>query len=163
MNQFALELYFESEDDRALAERASAALKKLVGDIAPHVVLDVTVLQARSISRHRFERGGSHDVPHHGRPGRQTLLITREDIHAQGWGWPGSCVVSKQELSAKAASGGDMADILIHEWIHTIQGEMINGKAVPFADDAEKMGFTSTLGGDGRPTWRDWYRFALGA
>jgi hypothetical protein len=85
-----------------------------------------------------------------------------EDIQAQGWGWSGSCVVSKQALNIKAAKGGNTADILIHEWIHTIQGVIMNGRLVPFADDAQKMGFRCTLGADGEPIWHEWYRFALG-
>src|SRR5207244_5627273 len=96
------------------------------------------------------------------RRGHQTLLITSDDIQAQGWGWPGSCVVSKGALSSKAVKGGNMADILIHEWIHTIQGKVINARPVPVADDAEKLGFSCTQGADGEPIWHDWYRFALG-
>jgi len=165
MKRFTLEVYFENDDDRDLAERASAALLQLVADVAPHVALEVLLHKADSISRHSFDWGGSRrDVPCHDpvRPDHQSLLITSEDIEAQGWGWPGRCVVSKQALSSKAAKGGNEADILIHEWLHTIQGEIINGRPVPFVDDAEKFGFRCTLGVEGEPTWHGWYRFALG-
>jgi hypothetical protein len=59
-------------------------------------------------------------------------------------------------------AGGDVGDILIHEWLHTIQNLPINGRPVPFADDAEKMGFNGLPGSDGKLTWHAWYRFALG-
>jgi len=158
-----LELYFESDGDRDLTERLSAALQQLVRALAPHIALDVHVLEAHSFRRN-VDSGTGRDVPSHDPsvPGRQTLLITSEDIQAEGWGWPGSCVVSNQALNRKAAKGGNPAEILIHEWIHTVQGEVINGRPVPFADHAEKMGFRPTPGADGEPTWHDWYRFALG-
>jgi hypothetical protein len=162
-------VYFESENDRDFAERASGALQQLVGTIAPNVVLlEILTLKANLIRRHSFSwEGGERNVPYHppSQLGRQTLLITSEDIQAQGWGWPGSCVVSKRELDIKAASGGNPADILIHEWLHSIEGQIINGRPVPFVDDDEQMGlmgFTGSVGTDGEPTWHDWYRYVLG-
>jgi hypothetical protein len=104
MKRFTLEVYFENDDDRDLAERGSAVLLQLVADVAPHVALEVLLLKADLISRHSFDWGGSQrDVPYHDpvRPDHQTLLIRSEDIEAQGWGWPGRCVVSKQALSSK--------------------------------------------------------------
>ena len=71
-------------------------------------------------------------------------------------------VVSAQLMRQKVKAGGDPSDILIHEWLHTIQGAVINGRAVPFADDAEKMGFAGVPGPDGELTWHAWYTFALG-
>jgi hypothetical protein len=165
MTSLTLELYFESDADRVFAERSGRALQQLVSEIAPNLDLDVLVFKAHSITRSKFDWGGSpRDVPSHGPsvPGRQTLLITREDIGAQGWGGPGACVVSKQEVEAKEAKGGNPADLLIHEWLHTLEGQVINGKPVPFADNAEQMGFTGIPGADGQDTWHDWYRFALG-
>jgi hypothetical protein len=58
MNPFTLEVYFERDDDRDLAERASAALEQLVGAVAPNVVLQILKLKAHSISRHRFSWSG---------------------------------------------------------------------------------------------------------
>jgi hypothetical protein len=163
LTRFVLELYFESDGDRDFAERASAALQQLVCEVAPHVALEVHVLEAYSVRRN-FDPSIQRDVPSHdpSLPGRQTLLITSEDIQAEGRGWGGNCVVSKRALDRKTANGGNPADILIHEWIHTLHGKVINGRQVPFTDDAEKMGFSSTPGADGEPTWHDWYRFALG-
>jgi hypothetical protein len=164
MSRFTLELYFEN-DDHDLAGRASAALRQLVSELAPNVVLEILILKAQSITRRVFDWGGSRrDVPCHdpSRPGHQTLLITSEDIQAHGWGWPGGCVVSKHALITKAANGGNPADLLIHEWIHTLQGVEINGRPVPFTDCAEEMGFIGIPGADGEPTWHEWYRFALG-
>jgi hypothetical protein len=56
-----------------------------------------------------------------------------------------------------------MADITIHEWLHTIEGQMIQGRSVPYVDSPEAHRFGSTVGADGQATWHDWYRFMLGA
>ncbi len=165
MTNVILELFSERGRDRDLADRASNGLRILVAHLAPHIGLDVRVLNATHIRRHRFPWGGvERDVPCHAPtlPGRQTLLMTDEAIGAQGWGWPGCGVVSIPALNAKRSAGGDIADIVIHEWIHTLQGTIINGKPVPFADDAECLGYTSVAGADGEPTWHAWFRFALG-
>jgi len=165
MTNVILELFIEGGRNRELANRAGDGLRILVARLAPHIVLDVSVLNATDIRRHRFPWGGvERDVPYHAptSPGRQTLLMTDEPIGAQGWGWPGCGVVSIPALNAKRAAGGDIADIVIHEWIHTLQGMIINGRPVPFADDAERLGYTSVTGADGEPTWHAWFRFALG-
>lgn len=165
MNRFALEVYYESGDDRELAERARTALLELVTKLAPHVALEALVLRASSIRRGTFNWCGSRrDVPYHepSRPNSQTLLITSEELGAHGWGWPGRCVVSKQALVLKIAEGGNEADLLIHEWLHTIYGEAINGRTVPYVDHADRFGFEGTPGPDGDLTWHAWYRFVLG-
>jgi hypothetical protein len=132
-----------------------------VSDLAPQIALTVRVLKARETGRTDV---GGRDIPYHApsMPSRQSLLITSEPIGAQGWGWPPSCVVSRQRLEWKAANGGDPADLLIHEWLHTLAGMTIDGRPVPFADDAETHGFAGTPGPDGDDTWHEWYRYALG-
>ena len=165
MTNLILELFIEGGRDRDLADRAGDGLRVLVARLAPHIVLDVSVLKATDIRRHRFPWGGvERDVRYHAptSPDRQTLLMTHEPIGAEGWGWPGCGVVSIQALNAKRAAGGDIADIVIHEWIHTLQGTIINGRPVPFADDAERWGYISVPGADGKPTWHAWFRIALG-
>jgi hypothetical protein len=168
MKSLTLEIYYERVLDRVFAERVTAALSQLVRELAPHIALNIHLgeAEANSLARTNFEWGGAvRDVPWHKPRLRehQSLLITNEDIGAQGWGWKGACVVSKLALETKAARGGDPADVLIHEWIHTLQGMTINGRDVPFADDAERMGFDHAVGPDGEATWHDWYSFALGA
>jgi hypothetical protein len=165
MYRFFLEIYFESDDDRSVADRGAESVRRLVTTLAPHIELQIVVIKYSRICRRHFDWGGAdRDVPCHepSSKGRQTLLITNESLGAEGWGWPGAGVASKQEMEAKAHAGGDVADILLHEWLHTIQNVPINGRPVPFADDAEKMGFKSVPGLDGKPTWHDWFRFALG-
>jgi hypothetical protein len=165
MTRFTLELYYEHDGDRRVGDDAADALRRLVAELAPRVDLEVTVLEAVAIEHAVFDRhGGRRVVPYHGpaRAGSQTLLITSDEIGAEGWGWPGCCVVGRQALVRKAAAGGNPADILVHEWLHTICGEVIDGRAVPFVDDAETLGFTSVPGADGEPTWHAWYRYALG-
>jgi hypothetical protein len=132
-----------------------------VNDLAPQIALTVHVLKAYEICRADV---GGRDVPYHppSASSRQSLLITSEPIGAHGWGWPPCCVVSRGRLEWKAANGGDPADLLIHEWLHTLVGMTINGRPVPFADDAEKLGFSGVPGPDGDDTWHEWYRYALG-
>lgn len=48
MREFTLEIYFETDDDYALAESASSDLRRLVGELAPHISLHVLVLKAKS-------------------------------------------------------------------------------------------------------------------
>lgn len=119
----------------------------------------------QSVAKHADGEGIVHDLPFHppSRSGAQTLLITRNPIDgAEGWGWRGGCVVNAERLKAKAEAGGDIADVLIHEWVHAIHLEVINGRVVPWADDAEKMHFRPEVRGDGQMTWHRWFRYALG-
>ena len=85
----------------------------MVAQLAPHVRLEVIVLESVSIEHSHW---AGHDLPRHApsQPDRQTLLLTTEDIGAQGWGWPGRCVVSVPLMLDKVARGGDAADILVH-------------------------------------------------
>jgi hypothetical protein len=163
--QFTLELYFEQDGDCTLAEATSAGLWKVVAHLAPHVQLIIEVQKATHIVRSEFEAGGvHHNVPNHNPSisGRQAILITSESIGGEGWAGPGRGVVSKPAIEAKKEAGGDATDILLHEWLHTIEGSVINGRSVPYADHAEQFGFHSVPGGDDQPTWHSWFRFALG-
>jgi hypothetical protein len=84
---FILELYFENEGDRAFAEGEADELKCLVHLLAPHIDLKVEVVKATVIERIQFYYlGTSYDVPNHAPSveGRQSLLITSENIGAQG-------------------------------------------------------------------------------
>src|SRR5215210_46518 len=101
MGHFTLEIYFENGDDE-LATDASAALKALVAHLAPHLALEVIVRKAHSIRC--CDLGGvGREVPCHdpSSSDNQSALITSQDIGTSGWGWPGSCVVSKRALFKK--------------------------------------------------------------
>jgi hypothetical protein len=156
-----LEIYFEDDSDRALAERSRADLKRIVRDLAPWIALSVDLMKASNTPQTDV---GGRNVPYHppSAASHQSLLITSEPIGADGWGWPPSCVVSRQKLEWKTANGGDPADLLVHEWIHTLYGIEINGRAVPNPDSEQGFGFPPVKGGDGEDTWHDWYRYALG-
>jgi hypothetical protein len=71
-------------------------------------------------------------------------------------------VVSLAAAKAKESNGGDPIDIVIHEWIHTLDGQIIDGRAVPFVDDAGDHGYAGVPGADGEPRWEEWYRRCLG-
>jgi hypothetical protein len=162
-NHLTLEIYHES-GDRGVAERAAEALKRLVGELGPDLVLDLHVMEAFAVGRQYLGPDFAREVPFHpsSGPGRQSLLITSEDIGAQGWGWQGSCVVSKQQMESKQHRGGDPADILIHEWLHMLYGKTIKGHPVPNVDHAPKYRYQGLKGLDGEDTWHAWYRFLLG-
>lgn len=105
------------------------------------------------------------DVPNHepSSPDRQSLIITNEDIQAQGWAGPGRGCLSKQRMKDKASRGGNSANITIHEWLHTIEGLMINGKSIPHPHSNSSYGFPYPSGKDvdGEDTWYEWYKFIL--
>jgi hypothetical protein len=143
------------------------ALEQLVKRLAPHVALEIAILEATSVRQESVPdtEGVVHVLPFHppSRPDTNTLLITHDTIEGrEGWGRGGSCVVNVEKLNGRADAGGDVADILIHEWLHTIHDEPINGRPVPWADNAEHKGFTPEIGADGWKTWHRWYRYALG-
>ena len=54
MTNLILELFIEGGRNRELANRAGDGLRILVARLAPHIVLDVSVLNATDIRRHRF-------------------------------------------------------------------------------------------------------------
>jgi hypothetical protein len=49
-NHLTLEIYHES-GDRGVAERAAEALKRLVGELGPDLVLDLHVMEAFAVGR----------------------------------------------------------------------------------------------------------------
>jgi len=154
-----LEIYYESGVDRAIAEMAAEAMQSLLAALCldPPIELSIEVQPAIHVEH--------ANLPYHraSQPGLQTMLLTNEQLGAQGWGWSGHCVVNVSLMLDKARRGGDPADILIHEWIHTLQGETINGRVVPFADDAGDQGFVGTMGPDGELRWLPWFRHCLGS
>ena len=163
-----LELYYEDQSGHAFAQDSRLNLAQLVRKLAPHVNLEIDVLEARRIERSRFNAlGQDHDVPNSppSRSGRQSLLITNENIGAAGWAGPEKGCISRQEMEDKARRGGNSADITIHEWLHTIEGIEINGRRVPNPDRNTDYGYpdASGVGGDGEPTWYCWYSYALGS
>lgn len=166
VRRFVLELYY-GKGDLDLGERSREALVSLVTRIAPNVELETHVLPARKILRTSFEVEGVRyeNVPYHGpgSSGRETLLITPEQIGRDGFGWNGCCVVTRAAILRKAEHRGNPADLLIHEWLHTLYGEEIDGCPIPFVDHAGAFGFSGVRGLDGEDTWHEWYRYMLGA
>jgi len=167
MIRLTLELYFETEPDRIPTEQYAASLQTLVSSLAPHVHLLTPVFRADHVVRVCFHWGGvERNVPNvpTSASGTQSLLLTHEDIGAEGWAGPGQGCVSNERLAAKASGRGNPIDILIHEWIHTLEGVSINGRAVPNPDNNADCGFPdpSGIGADGVPTWHTWYQYCLG-
>jgi hypothetical protein len=163
--KLALDLFFEGEENEAFARELATNLATEVRRLAPHITLDVDVRQAVHVAPWPIEWSGRQvrafqHAPT--APGRQSLLITDRDIGAQGWGTRTCAVVSKPAIEKKKRNGGNPVDIAIHEWIHTLEGTVINGRPVPFADVAEKCGFAGETGPDGELRWDAWYRYCLG-
>jgi hypothetical protein len=159
-------MFFEGATNLEFTRRLARMLATEVHRLTPHLVLNVVVQQATLVEPWSFEWSGQRIevVKHAPRvDGHQSLLVTDRDLGAHGWGTETYSVVSKPAMIEKNARGGDPVDIAIHEWIHTIEGTVINGRAVPFVDDAEKCGFAGETGADGEPRWTAWYRYCLGA
>lgn len=166
MASFGLEVYYEEDADKSFAEAEVKRMKELLKEIAPHLALNAEILKATAIIRSRFDSDGSrHDVPNHKarNPANQTMLITDEELGANGWGGPGACVVNKGKLQWKLDRGANSADISLHEWMHAIAGQRVNGRALDWLHDNPKWGFNDAdyndKSGDG--VWREWYRFYL--
>jgi hypothetical protein len=71
--------------------------------LAPHVDVTVLVLPTQNIVRSRFLYDGKTlDVPNHAPLSQQhqSLLITSEDIQAEGWAGLGRGCLSKSRMSA---------------------------------------------------------------
>jgi hypothetical protein len=165
-SHFTLELYFERESDHAFVDDEAARLIALVAALAPHIDLEVLTSKATAITRVLFDSDGTrHDVPNQApsKIGRQALLITNEDIGAEGWAGRVQGCLSKQRMEKKRMAGADSADITIHEWLHTIEGLEINGRMIPHPHLNASFGFPnpSGRGPDGGDTWHSWYRYEL--
>ena len=162
---FTLELYYEADGDRPLAEAAAARHRKLVSLLAPHIALRIDVRKASVIVRFPAPWGATRTFPSHepSAAGAQALLITAEDIGAEGIAGPPQGCVSRRAIEGKLAKGADPADLTVHEWLHTIAGTLINGRPVPNPDHHSRFGFPlpSGRGPDGADTWHEWYRYAL--
>jgi len=163
---FTLELYYEHESDHAFAQAEAAKLIALVHSLAPHIDLQVLVFQATDIKRVKFPYGGViHDVPTEApsRDDRQSLLISSEDVGAEGWAGEHQGCLSKAKLVALVQRGGDSADVTIHEWLHTIAGLEINGRKIPNPHTNAAFGFPlpTERSPNGIYTWHAWYAFML--
>lgn len=165
MVKFTLELYYSNDKDRQFAEGEAKKMTTLLAQIAPHIELTIKVLKSTSPIRSKFESAGWHDVPNQPPTNKsfQSLLITEENIGAAGWAGPGMGCLSKQGLQEKAGKGGNSADISLHEWMHTIMGQKINGRELGWLHDNPKFGFPDPdsidKAGDG--VWHRWYKYYL--
>jgi len=160
--EFSLELFYEQDDDLRFAEAEAHKLRALVSCLAPHLELRTKVYKATSICTYPHIRndGRVYDIPRHDpmEEGSQTLVVTNNDIGSQGRAGPGKGCVCKPRMEQKIRNGGDSAEITIHEWLHTIAGETINGRTIPDPDCKEGHRFRKE-GPDGEPQWLDWYRY----
>jgi hypothetical protein len=162
---FSLELYYAKDKDRAFAEAEAKRMVKLLAELAPHIELKIRVLKSTSPVRCKFDSNGPHDVPNQ-RPSSdacQSLLITDEDIGAAGWAGPKMGCLSKQRMEEKLAKGADSADISLHEWMHTLYGQEINGRTLGWLHDNPKFGFPDpdSIDKSGDGVWHRWYKFYL--
>ena len=162
---FTLELYYLKDSDKKFAEEESKRMIALLGKIAPHIELNIKVVKATAPFRSTFESNGWHDVPNHQPSDKnfQSLLITEEDIGAAGWAGPVMGCLSKQRLEDKRARGGNSADISLHEWMHTLYGQKINGREIGWLHANPQFGFSDPdcLDACGDGIWHKWYAFLL--
>jgi hypothetical protein len=164
--KFCLQIFYEQSDDRQLSEDVANNLRELVNKLAPHIELQTSVLPATSIEMWRIDRDSSDACgPTHPPTSvdTQTLVVTNREFGSAGHGWAqGRACVSRREMETKARKCGDPTEIVIHEWLHTIVGRIINGRRITNPDQLID-GFTGPSGirPDGAPQWFDWYRHLL--
>jgi hypothetical protein len=166
MTAFTLEVYYECDEDKDFSIAEAGKLRDLVHELAPHIALNVDVQKATDICRSQVDLpdGRHYDVPNQNpsSSGRQSLLITSEDFGLLGLAGPGRGCLNKKLMLEMIGRGGNSANITIHEWLHTIQDQNVNGWNIPPADSSADYGFRDPSGYDhGSPTWHEWYRFAL--
>lgn len=165
MASLDLDLFYEAVDDELCTHELAACLIATAERLAPSIDLNIHVMKASQVERWPVvvSTGEFQAVRHAPSvPGHQSLLLTRVPLVHYGYGQAGIGVVSMLAAEDKKARGGDPVDIVIHEWIHTLQGIVLNGRPVPFVDDAENFGYHGVPGPDGEPRWEDWNRHCLG-
>jgi hypothetical protein len=91
-------------------------------------------------------------------------LITNEEFgpketraNREGRSGPGRGCLSKKKLEEK---GPKSADITIHEWLHTLEGQEICGRRIPCVDSSEGHQF-ECKDVNGKKCWHYWYKYIL--
>lgn len=164
---FVLELYYECDSQRELAEQVRCAHLQLVRRLAPHLQLQIHVGKATHISRSTpVVDGRQHNVPNQTptSPCHQSLLITAENFGEAGLAGPGQGCLNESALRAKLLSQSDPADITVHEWLHTLEGQAIRECHLPSPDTSglhTRFQRASGKAADGTDTWHDWYKYLL--
>ena len=154
MTAFTLELYYEHDEDREFT-KLKAPL-----DIDRPKATNIFLLVARATSP-VIAITTSRTKIRVGKTGSPSL-ITREDFGVPGLAGPHRGCLNRKLMMKMIESGGNSANITIHEWLHTIQGREVNGWSIPCADSSAAYGFSNPTGDDhGSPTWHEWFRFAL--
>jgi hypothetical protein len=162
-----LDVFYDDGVDEAFARRAADDLVAEVRRLAPHVALNVEVLPATAVGpwHGHLASGRGFKAFYHepSVPDRQSLLITDSDIgDFEGLGTIGYAVVSMPRMIEKERSGGYPVDIVIHEWLHTIEAVSIDGHPVPCVDHAQRYGYAAEQDSAGQWRWPTWYRRCLG-
>ena len=162
--EFRLEIYYEHDSDQEFAQREKQKLCTLVSEIAPHIQLKTKVLKAKTIDKidNYFYNGRYFNLRLHDpeEAGSQTLLITNDDVRAEGFTYGQRGCLDKQKMEGKQRRGENSADITIHEWLHTIAGKQIGGRILPCPDDPKGLEF-ECKDINGKVHWHYWYKYIL--
>lgn len=147
---FSLELCAESAADLKFVEKEAAKLVAKVKSLAPDLNLQVICRVAEDIYRVPLtdSNGRQFTVPNENPKNwsHQCLLITREEFGCHGLAGAHKGCVNK---SALANAGDDSADIVLHEWLHTISH--ITGIN---PDWAEANGYRLVKSANNRGSWQ---------
>jgi hypothetical protein len=112
---FRLEIYFEQDDDQEFARKEAQKLSTLVRELAPLIELKIKVLKAKTI--HKIDNyiweGAYFNLRLHDpeEDGSQTLLITNDDVGAEGFSLGQRGCLDKRKMEAKQQKGGGAPQI----------------------------------------------------
>src|SRR5437016_3888345 len=142
-SNFVLEFYFEHPGDEELVRELAVGLEQLVAELAPKMKFDVNVLPVAVAELEdepcRLEDGGgTYPVKRPQIQGHQALVLTNQTDRWQGYAGEERGCVTVRRVVAKKEKGGNPVDIVIHEWLHTMYNQDINGWRVPPVHDDKR-------------------------
>ena len=184
MKTFTIDIYYESDADRDFASCEAEKLRKHIeclSEIGGKASLSISYEVYKE--EHPFKNdqsGGCQPKYNLPKQGFSSVTITNECIGCHGYGgtyWPealSNCMpqpntnliscwpvrlasVSKRVMERKREKS---VEVTIHEWLHTIIDEEVNGKKIPLVDKQAGFAYAGKYRNDSEGDndgWKNWY------
>jgi hypothetical protein len=174
MKTYIIDVFHDDGSDAIqFAEEAATRLKQHIEHLSeidgkPSLRIEYKIYR----EEHHFHKDHGAFKPRYNRPktGFSSLTITREPIGSEGYGGPypeGRLACADRgcmEGKDTNRTGKGSVDITIHEWLHTLFGEEVNGKRIPSPHDEPKYAYNgkyTTEASGQQDGWVNWYRALL--
>jgi hypothetical protein len=176
MKTYIVDVFHEdSSDGIEFANKAAKKLKEHIERLSEIDGKPSLQIECRIYGEEKpFHRDHGDARPRYNQPktGFSSLTITNESIGGCYYGYGGpypegrlACVNRRwMEEVDENHTGNGSVDITIHEWLHTLYKEEVNGKIVPSPHDQQKYAYEGEYMTDesGRQHgWVNWYRALL--